>query len=79
MSKREASSRPVVDPSDLSDEARRRYVRSDGARKWAAKAFTNFGLPVPERLQYRAVPEFVRLRAAARSGQGSLSGAGGGS
>ena len=34
--KREASSRPVVDPSDLSDEARERYVRSDGARKRAA-------------------------------------------
>ena len=77
--KREASSRPGVDPLDLSDEARERYVRSDGARKRAAYFYINNGTPVPPKLLYRAVPEFDRLHAAARSGQGSSSGAGDGS
>ena len=36
-------------------------------------------MPVPSKLLYCAVPEFDRLRAAARSGQGSSSGAGKGS
>ena len=66
--KREPSSRPEIDPSDLSDEARRRLVRSDAARKGAAHAFTNDRLPVPPKLLYRTVPEFDRLRVAARSG-----------
>ena len=75
----EASSRPVVDQSDLSDKARERAVRSDGARKRAAYYYLNHGRSVPPKLLYRTVPEFDRLRAAARSGQGSSSGAGEGS
>ena len=74
-SKREPSDLPVVNPSDLSGEARERYVRSDAARKRAAKAYNNFGSPVPPKLMYRAVPEFDRLRAATRRGQGSSRGA----
>ena len=72
--KLEASSRPVVDPLDLSDEAREWLVRSDGMRKRAIRFYTNSGKPVPPALYYRVVPEFNRLRAAAR--RRSSSGAG---
>ena len=54
-------------------------MRSDGWRKQEAKAFTNVGAAPPPRLLYRVVPEIVRLRAAAKSGQGSSSGIGEGS
>ena len=54
--KRQASSRPIVDPSDLSDEARERAVRSDGARKRAAYYYLYNNRPVPPKLLYRAVP-----------------------
>ena len=69
--KREPSSRPQIDPSDLSDEARKRLVRSDAAWKRAAHAFPK-GM-VPRKFLYRAVPKFDRLRAAARIGAGSSS------
>ena len=62
---REPDSRPQIDPSDLSDEARKRLVRSDAVRKRAAHAFPE-GM-VPHKYLYRAVPEFDRLRAAARA------------
>ena len=74
--KRDASSRPAIDPLDLSDAARRCLIKSDAARKRASKAFSNVGAAVPAKLLYHAVPEFDRLRAAARSGQGSSSGVG---
>ena len=66
--KREASFRLAIDPSDLSDTARRLLVKSDARRKQAAKAFANISAAVPAKLMYRAVPEIERLRAAARSG-----------
>ena len=65
---RKASCRPIIDPLDLSDEARERAVRADGARKRAAHYYTKHGMVVPRKLLYCTVPEFNRLHAAARSG-----------